>query len=568
MNLLVDVSLKISIVLAVGLLASVTLRRSSASTRHWVLAASLACAAIMPVLSAALPAWPLPVADSITALFVQDALAPPTPSPVASGHVAVEVIASIADPPDVPRGTATIARWLGIVWFLGVALGGMFFLIGLARLAWLASKATPVLDGPWADVAQDVSRRYGLLRSVRLLRSTHPTLLVTWGALRPRVILPATTDGWPADRIRIVLGHELAHIRRRDWLVLVAGYLLRSVYWFNPIVWLAYRRLRQESEQACDDAVLSLGVSGSMYAEHLLDVARALRGQRTWVPAPAIARPSSLERRVTAMLNGHINRNPLPRSASIAAFIALVTMTLSVSRLDLTAQTFSTVSGVVVDAQRRLLPNATMTLVRTANGAKYEIRTDATGRYEFVGLPPGEYVIEGALAGFRPVRDRLAVSGALLTRHFTFEVGTLQETITVTGSPRASAAAPSIATREVRSAAELRSRFEEALARCNPSGSNPAVGGNIRPPRKIRDVRPVYPEGLRGAGVGGEVRLDALIGVDGRVREVQPAAGQAVDPELIAATTDAVRQWEFDGTLLNCVPVEVTMVVSVSFDPE
>jgi TonB family protein len=81
-------------------------------------------------------------------------------------------------------------------------------------------------------------------------------------------------------------------------------------------------------------------------------------------------------------------------------------------------------------------------------------------------------------------------------------------------------------------------------------------------------VRPVYPDDLRRTGTGGEVRLDALIGVDGRVREVQSVAGQTVDSGLIAAALDAVTRWEFDGTLLNCVPVEVTMVVSVSFSPE
>jgi TonB family protein len=114
----------------------------------------------------------------------------------------------------------------------------------------------------------------------------------------------------------------------------------------------------------------------------------------------------------------------------------------------------------------------------------------------------------------------------------------------------------------------LRSRFAKTLAECDPSGGNPAVGGRNSPPRKIKDLRPVYPEGLRSAGIGGTVHLDAIIGVDGRVRESNPVAGQSIDAGLVQAATDAVMQWEFDGTLLNCVPVEVTMEVSVSFRPE
>jgi TonB family protein len=115
----------------------------------------------------------------------------------------------------------------------------------------------------------------------------------------------------------------------------------------------------------------------------------------------------------------------------------------------------------------------------------------------------------------------------------------------------------------------LRERFREAAARCTASAAGgPAVGGNIRPPRKLRHVAPAYPEGLKAAGIGGTVNLDATIGVDGNVRQVDPAPNQTVDPGLVSAAMDAVNQWEFDGTLLNCVPVEVQMDVAVFFDPE
>ena len=77
-----------------------------------------------------------------------------------------------------------------------------------------------------------------------------------------------------------MLRHELAHIRRGDWAVLIAAELLRAVYWFNPLVWIACSRVRQESEYACDDAVLNAGVEGSEYATHLLDLARTLNANR------------------------------------------------------------------------------------------------------------------------------------------------------------------------------------------------------------------------------------------------------------------------------------------------
>ena len=93
-----------------------------------------------------------------------------------------------------------------------------------------------------------------------LLQSDHPALLVTWGLVWPKVILPRAAREWSRDRVRIVLCHELAHIRRGDWILQIAAQLVRCVYWFNPLVWMACARLRLESEQACDDRVLNLGV--------------------------------------------------------------------------------------------------------------------------------------------------------------------------------------------------------------------------------------------------------------------------------------------------------------------
>ncbi len=114
----------------------------------------------------------------------------------------------------------------------------------------------------------------------------------------------------------------------------MAAELLRAVYWFNPLVWIACRQLRRESEQACDDVVLGVGVEGTEYASTLLDLARAFRQhRRSFFPAPAMARPSSLETRVSAMLNRNLNRTPLTRSTCIAIVIALLVVALPLAGL-------------------------------------------------------------------------------------------------------------------------------------------------------------------------------------------------------------------------------------------
>ena len=79
------------------------------------------------------------------------------------------------------------------------------------------------------------------------------TMPLTWGLFRPVIVLPSGAEHWPEDRRRIVLSHELAHIARHDWLLQICAELVRALYWFHPLAWLAAARLRQESERACDD---------------------------------------------------------------------------------------------------------------------------------------------------------------------------------------------------------------------------------------------------------------------------------------------------------------------------
>ncbi len=80
---------------------------------------------------------------------------------------------------------------------------------------------------------------------------------------------------------------------------------------------------------------------------------------------------------------------------------------------------------------------------------------------------------------------------------------------------------------------------------------------------KVVDVRPAYPEHLRPAGVAGTVTMTATIDRTGAVSELRDLSGP--HPDLEAAAAEAVRQWEFTATLLNCQPIEVEMRVTVSF---
>ena len=101
------------------------------------------------------------------------------------------------------------------------------------------------------DCAPILARSCGLRRGVDLVFGPLPPgLMATWGWRRPVVMLPASASEWSAERMHIVLLHELAHVRRSDWMLLMAAETLRCVWWFNPFAWMVRARLRRESEHS------------------------------------------------------------------------------------------------------------------------------------------------------------------------------------------------------------------------------------------------------------------------------------------------------------------------------
>lgn len=550
-RLVVISALQASAIVSVGLAAATLLRRRSAALRHWVLAVSLGCAGAAPILGAALPSWRVP------GLVLPPVASTGEPQPNVTMTFELSDDGSEARVPPATGASAVVdGGILAAVWLAGVVVSLATLGAGAWRLRALTARAGRA-GSAWTTEAEAVRTAYRLRRPVRLLRTAHPTVLVAFGLRRHTVLLPAGARDWTAERIRIVVGHELAHAARGDWAIQLAAELLRSIYWFNPLVWLACRRLRQESEYACDDEVLRLGVGGTQYATHLVELAHDFRAHgRTWLPAPAMARPSTLRRRISAMLDARLNRHRLTHTSRAFVFAAVAAITLPVAAIG--GQAFGTISGTVVDSTGGFMPNATLTLSNADTRAKHEVRSDGTGAFRFVGLPAGDYLLEVKTAGFADLRQDLTLAAGMnLPFPVTMQVGTLQETITVRGTP--GLASPPAAPMRRAARASLPQR------QCSPDTVVPpgAVGGNIKVPHKIVDVRPRYPESLQVQAI---VVLDARIGTDGAVKDAR--AVSAVDPDVEQAAREAVMQWEFTPTLLNCVPIDVKMRVTVNFNPQ
>jgi TonB family protein len=430
------------------------------------------------------------------------------------------------------------------VWSLGVAVNLLLLLIGMVRVHRLLPSGAAHLDARFAESLRRVSAMFAWRRNVALVCSAEPVPIITWGVLRPRILLPPDAGAWRRDRLDMVLAHEMAHIARGDWLVQTVAEVCKAFYWFNPLFWVACARVRYESERACDDAVMNTGVASDVYATELLQLARAAgRHRLRRLPVSAMAiHPSNLERRIRAMLNAGVDRGPLTRRIQWGATLALLAITVPVATF---AQGgFATFSGTVIDPQDRVLPAATVTVTDARRDVKHETRTDSSGRFELVGLPAGDYTVQARLPGFQDLAGKFSVNGDSLDRTLKMQVGELRETVivvsedgSVTSAHQTGQVAP-----------------KRPVSACPPATG---IGGNIRPPHKVKDVRPGYP------GVDGKVELAATIGTDGSVTDVQVVSADR--PELTPSAIDAVRQWEFDSTLLNCVPIEVHMNVSVTF---
>jgi len=538
MSFVLESVLRSSLVLVVGFTVVAVLRHKPAALRHWVLMASLVLAAAQPAINQILPAWRIAGASQ-------------TPSVVGNVPGVGTEVAFDLPAAALHASSASSADWIAIAfrtWVAGVMVSLAILLIGAAWLTWLTSRASDA--GPeWQVAADDVRRRLQLRRRVRVAVTQHPAMLVTWGVVNPIILLPKTAAEWPADRIELVLAHELAHLRRHDWLIQLSAEMLRALNWFNPLFWIACARLRRESEYACDDIVLDLGTGGTTYAGHLVDLARTFSAHgRTWLPAPSIARPSTLERRVRAMLNPQLDRHPVSISSRAALTAILLTIALPIAAASLAA---GQPSGVLRDPSGRVLPNATVRLTAVTTDATHETVSDAGGGFLFTGIPDGDYLLSARLPGFLSSRQRVHISGGMQPLVMTLQVGTLTETISVTSSD------PSDGMRKTVSAPR---------AAAPPVCGSTDLGGNLKPPTKLHDVRPRYRQVLIDANIEGSILLQARIGVDGKVREVEVVSPVHADLEDEAIA--AVSQWEFSPTYLNCEPIEVRMYVTVSFKIE
>jgi beta-lactamase regulating signal transducer with metallopeptidase domain/tetratricopeptide (TPR) repeat protein len=323
-----DIAVKTTALLAVTGVALLVLHKASAATRHLVAVAGLAGALAIPALASFLPAWDLPVLPEARRGVGEgswDARKLGTdPSWTAVEASAGEGTLSPAAGLERKRpGVIALARragiaWVALTWAALAALGVARLLVGISRVRGAALRAAPPPREGWAIPYIRASRALGLRRFVRLGLSDEVEVAMTAGARDPVVLVPTSAAAWPEERRRLVLLHELAHVKRFDWLSQLICEAALAMWWFHPLAWIAASRVRHDAELAADDLVLRAGERPSVYAGHLLDIVRSLRANRDTVGAMAMARASGFESRLRALLEAR-RRGPPSTAGRVAA---------------------------------------------------------------------------------------------------------------------------------------------------------------------------------------------------------------------------------------------------------
>ncbi len=359
--------------LTLATLLAMLLHRASAAAKHWVWTLAVVGVLLLPLVSLLLPQWRVNLLPDLARPLASQAepsatenlletppllkqaaqalkpISPPSvkelPASPAPRNALTEEeplpapIVGVTQTATEPKPASQWPTWLLLGWLVGVALIFGRLLLGTLSAWWLVRSAYEITDDAWVSLTQYLGWRFGLKREVRLLASNQVHSPITCGVFRPAILIPDSVNEWPPERRYVVLSHELAHIKRRDCLTQLLAQIACAIYWFNPLVWVAARRLRIERERACDDFVLSAGTKASDYASHLLEIARSMQPTRlSSVAAVAIAKGSQLEGRLLAILDPNLQRRRLNRIATIALALLLIGVALPLAALQPSAQ--------------------------------------------------------------------------------------------------------------------------------------------------------------------------------------------------------------------------------------
>lgn len=329
--------LKVSVLLAIGLLVARCMRAAPASARHGLWTVVFAVLLALPALSAGLPAlavpvWTEPAPPSALPSMVSAQASLPSGElsvrpPLEESQPRVPAVTRVETPSRVQMPEPLALA--GAVWAAGTLWAAGALLLGLWRVRTVRRGAVPLDDAAWRAAIERASARCGLKQLPRVLMSDRVVTPMAGGVARPTVFVPSDACAWDAERRDIVLAHEVAHLAGRDPLRQILARAVLAIYWFHPLAWLAARQAETAREQACDEAVIAAGARPSAYARVLLEFADGVPPASPVFAALPIVQRSLLEKRLMAILSSDLR--PRASRAVLLPALAMVLFALPVA---------------------------------------------------------------------------------------------------------------------------------------------------------------------------------------------------------------------------------------------
>lgn len=580
------IALKSIVVMAAACVIAMLLRNASAARRHLVWTAAAAALVALPLLMTMLPKWYVPVTSVLPEPGVVYRVMGVVPVTETAEGVRQAKAGSGAPAAAVPLGS-----WLAIVWVAGTAFGLLRMLAASAYVAGMRRKAVP-MDG---EGIEQMCGLLGIRHRVELLVAGDGVMPMACGILRPAILLPAEASQWTAERRRVVLLHELAHVERGDLATHLLGRIALLLYWWNPLAWLGWREFLKERERAADDLVLRMGTDAPGYASHLLEIARAM--QASSPVAVAMARKSELEGRMIAILDSKIDRKGA--GAVLAGAAVALAVLVSVPLASVQAQ--ETKSTIMLEA-----PKDGPGLVRYANQLRRQGKRDeaeaayrnaaeqigdkpeAAEAYTALGimaftrkdfgaaeellkkaqlLDPGRSGVATMwTAMLREREDRTAEAESLFQSALAIQDKNSQEAATTMELyayllERANRSDEASVMKE--RALAIRKQTESPIFAQAPRSEVHKMGSGVEKPSLISKVEPVYTDEARAAHYQGTVVLSIEIHPDGKAHNLRIVRGLGLG--LNEQAMDAVSRWQFRPGLKDGQPVTVGATIEVNW---
>jgi TonB family protein len=540
--------------LALGLMGTWLARRSRAAVRHALLASAFGVLLVLPIASIVAPSVRIAVPGA-----AQDRIV----SPLLAG--AREAIPPVAPARPIVGVTTVVPRSAGLSlsgllltgWIAGTALFLVPVVTGLWEVRWLRRSALPWPHGQ--SVVERLALDAGIHRRVEVLLQGALPGPMTCGVVHPAIVLSPDAQTWEEEDLQRAIVHELEHIRRGDWVSQCLARVVCAVYWFQPLVWIAWRKFALEAERSCDDAVLGRS-DATAYADQLVGLARRL-SVAPKSPLLAMANRADLATRVGAVLDSQQRRGragALPVALAWAAAAVLV-LTISPLRIAAAPQSASTDVGV----KPQFSANGMLVMVRVTVSDKNGKTIEGLGASDFAVTEDGVAQAIRIFEFQKPAPISQGTPGAI-SSYYTLGYYTTNRNLD--GKFRKVEIAgkqDTMAKLEYRAGYYCGPPNGSASGGIGPGGVDRSTGLDITLPVLVDKKEPEYSEKARKAQYQGTVTLYVDVNASGQVTNIK--VNRSLGLGLDEKATEAVSQWKFKPGMQAGKPVTMQAQVAVNF---